>query len=174
MATLQAHHRSSASTDAQARKIEPVFAPDADRIARAVCCPASSSDPLSLVMFPHPSAGFSQQQRDEIIRWHAESIKDALINGRTHLRKLRLGNGDVVGLAGWVIERGAGERAEPGENWVEAVTGSQKPEPWLPETLDISAWLELSAVLRAERQRVIGNLVNVCRTSHSLIHPKSH
>ena len=41
----------------------------------------------------------------------------------------------------------------------------QKTEPWLPKTLDVAAWSKVSADLRRERNRVMENLDNVCRTS---------
>ncbi|KAL2023479.1 hypothetical protein VTK56DRAFT_2475 [Thermocarpiscus australiensis] len=63
--------------------LEPVFIADADHLARAVDSPASESGPLFRLMFPHLGVDFSEQQKDEIIRWHAEGIKDAIIGGQT-------------------------------------------------------------------------------------------
>ncbi|KAL2195591.1 hypothetical protein P885DRAFT_70216 [Corynascus similis CBS 632.67] len=106
------------------RGVEPVFIADADHLAQAVDSPASESGPLFRVMFPRPG--------------HAEGIKDAIIGGRTYLRKIRHGDGTFVG-------------------------NEQKSEHWLPGALDVPAWLRVSAALRKERQRAIGHLDNVCR-----------
>lgn len=148
--------------------LEPVFIADADLLARAVDSPASESGPLFRLMFPHPGVDFSEQQKDEIIRWHAEGIKDAIIGGRTYLRKIRQDDGTLVGLAGWVLERCLGEQADPNEKKTAAeatkVSNGQTSEHWLPESLDVRAWLKVSAALKKERQRVIGHLDNGCRT----------
>lgn len=148
--------------------VEPVFIADAGHLARVVDSPASESGPLFRSMFPRPDADFSERQKDEIIRWHAEGIKDAIIGGRTYLRKIRHGDGTVVGLAGCVVEPSLEEQANPNKNKtaVEAakVGNEQKSEYWLPEALDVSAWLKVSAALKKERYRAIGQLGNVCRT----------
>ncbi|KAK4182671.1 hypothetical protein QBC35DRAFT_546371 [Podospora australis] len=117
--------------------LEPVFIADSEHLARAVESPASESGPLFYLMFPYPGVDFSEQQNDEIIRWHAEGIRDAIIGGQTCLRKIRQGDGTLVGLAGW-----------------------KKSENWLPGALDVSAWFKVSAALKKERQRVIGHLDN--------------
>ncbi|KAH6630173.1 hypothetical protein B0J18DRAFT_474825 [Chaetomium sp. MPI-SDFR-AT-0129] len=146
--------------------VEPVFIGDADHLARAVDSPASESGPLFRSMFPRPDAEFSEQQKDEIIRWHADGIKEAIIGGRTYLRKLRHVDGTLVGLAGWVVERSQEEQADSNKNKtaVEAakVGNKQKSEHWLPGALDVSAWLKVSAALKKERYRAIGHLDNVC------------
>jgi hypothetical protein len=119
-------------------------------------------------MFPRPDIYFSEQQKDEIVQWHAEGIKDAIIAGRTYLRKIRHGDGTLAGLAGWVVERGLEEQANSDGNksTVEGaeVGNEQKSESWLPGALDVSTWLEVSADLKKERLRAIGHLDNVCRT----------
>lgn len=120
-------------------------------------------------MFPHQGVDFSEQQKDEIIRWYAEGIRDAIIGGRMCLRIIRKGDdGTLVGLAGWVMERWPEAQANSNKNKT-AVAGTKvgnekKSENWLPEALDVSAWLKVSAALKKERQRVIGHLDNVCRT----------
>jgi GNAT superfamily N-acetyltransferase len=112
---------------------------------------------------------FSDQQKDDIIRWHAEGIKEAILGGRSYLRKIRYGDGTVVGLAGWVVERDPKERANTNtdKTTAEAMKGGneQRSPSWLPGALDVTAWLKVSANLNRERYRVIGNLDNVCRTS---------
>lgn len=119
-------------------------------------------------MFPRPDVDFSEEQKDEIVRWHAEGIKDAIIGGRTYLRKIRHGDGTLVGLAGWVVERCLEEQANPNKNKTTAeaakVGNEQKSDCWLPAALDVSAWLKVSAALKKERDRAIGHLDNVCRT----------
>jgi len=142
------------------RGVEPVSIADADHLAQAVDSPASESGPLFRVMFPRPGVDFSEQQMDEIIRWHAEGIKDAIIGGQTYLRKISYGDGTFVGLAGWVVERclenTTAEAAKVGNE--------KKSEHWLPGALDVPAWFKVSAALRKERHRAIGHLDNVCRT----------
>jgi hypothetical protein len=150
------------------RDVEPVFITDVDHLARAVDFPASESGPLFRLMFPRPDADFSEQQKEEIIRWHAEGIKDAVLGGRTHLRKIRHSDGTLVGLAGWVVERCLEERANSKKNKttveVAKVSNDERSEYWLPEALDVSAWSGVSAALRKERHTAIGHLDNVCRT----------
>lgn len=150
------------------RDVEPVFIADADYLARAVDSPASESSPLFRLMFPRLDVDFSEEQKDEIIQWHAEGIKDAIIGGRTYLRKIRHGDGTLVGLAGWVVERCPEEQANSNKNktTVEAakVGNEQKSECWLPGALDVSAWLKVSAAPKKERHTAIGHLDNVCRT----------
>ena len=140
--------------------VEPVHISDADHLARAVECPAFESTPLFRMTFPHPGADFSCEQKDEIVRWHAQGIKDSINDGKTCLRKIRHGDGTVAGLAGWIVERD--------KTVTEIATetgGEQKPENWVPKTLHVRSWLDLSAALRRERERVIGHLDNVCRMS---------
>jgi hypothetical protein len=96
--------------------LEPFSIAEADHLARAAGSPVLQSGPLFRPMFPQPGIDFSEQQKDEIIRWHAEGVKDAIIGGRTCLRKLRHGDGTLVGLAGWVMERCREEQANPSEN----------------------------------------------------------
>ncbi|KAK4103818.1 hypothetical protein N658DRAFT_420214, partial [Parathielavia hyrcaniae] len=148
-----------------------VFIADADHLAQAVDSPASESGPLFRVMFPRPGVDFTEQQMEEIIRWHAEGIKDAIRGGRTqrwHLRKIRHGDGTIVGLAGWVVERClenmTAETAKVGNE--------QKSEHWLPEALDVPAWLKMSAALRKERHLAIGHLDSVCRITFMSICPE--
>ncbi len=147
--------------------LEPVLLADADCLARAVDAPASQCTPLFRVMFPDSGVDFSEQQNNEIIRWHAEGIKDAVMGGRTHLRKVRQGDGTLVGLARWVPEGCPDKQAKSNDNHAAVeVTGAetnQKSKNWLPGAPDVSTWLELSTALKKERQRVIGHLDNVCR-----------
>jgi GNAT superfamily N-acetyltransferase len=149
--------------------VELVHLADADSLARGVDFPAVESGPLFRLMFPRPSAGFSEQQRDEIIRWHIQGIKEAILSGKTHLRKVCNADGIPVGLAGWVIERdpkeqdtNVGKSAAAG---MEERGHKQRIRHWVPEALDMSAWSNVSADLKAERNRVMENLDNVCRTS---------
>jgi GNAT superfamily N-acetyltransferase len=122
-------------------------------------------------MFPRPGGDFSEQQSKEIIRWPAEGIEGAITGGRTNVRSIRHSDGNVVGLAGWVIEGCPGGQPNSTDNEaaVEAASPGTQPksEHWLPSVLDVSAWLKVSAALRRERQRVIGHLDNVCRTFQS-------
>jgi hypothetical protein len=141
---------------------------DVDHLARFVDYPASESGPLFRSMLPRPDIDFSEQQKAEIIEWHADGIKEAITGGRTHLRKIRHSDGIVVGLAGWVLERCPKEQATSNKNKttteIAKVGGKQKFKNWLPGALEVSAWLEISAALKKERQRAIGHLDNVCRT----------
>ncbi|KAK3291874.1 uncharacterized protein B0H64DRAFT_242167 [Chaetomium fimeti] len=150
--------------------IAPVFITDVDHLARTVDAPASESGPLFRLMFPRrPGAEFSEQQNDEIIRWHADGIKDAIMDGRTQLRKICHNDGTVVGLAGWVVERGPEAEAD---SYKSRNAGNEREkEDWLPGVLDVSPWLEVSSVLREERHRVIGHLANVCRITIMSISP---
>lgn len=144
-------------------EIEPVFIADSEHLARAVDSPASESGPLFRLMFPHPGFDFSEQQKDEIIRWHAEGIRDAIIGGRTCLRKIRQDDGTLVGLAGWVMERCPQDESKTAAEGTK-VGNEKESENWLPGALDVSAWAQVSEALKKERQRVIGHLDTVCRT----------
>ncbi|KAL2173945.1 uncharacterized protein P884DRAFT_317179 [Thermothelomyces heterothallicus CBS 202.75] len=153
MATPPSNYPSTLGTRKLPRDVQPVSIADADYLAWAVDAPASESGPLFRLMFPCPGVDFSEQQKDEIIRWYAEGIKDAIISGRTYLRKIRHGDGTVVGLAGWI-------------------SNEKRSEDWLPRALDVSAWLNMSAALKKERYRAIGHLDNVCRITIMSIRPE--
>lgn len=177
MATPSSDYRPAPGPGKPPRDVEPVFIADADHLARAVDTPASESGPLFRLMFPRPSVDFSEQQKDEIIRWHAEGIKDAITGSRTYLGKIRHGDGTVVGLAGWVVEPCPEEQASSNKNRtaVEAAkVGSERKSEYggLPGTLDVSAWLKVSAVLKKERHSTIGHLDNVCRITIMSIRPE--
>ncbi|AEO56663.1 hypothetical protein MYCTH_106827 [Thermothelomyces thermophilus ATCC 42464] len=175
MATPPSNSPSALGARKLPRDIEPVFIADADYLARTVDSPASESGPLFRLMFPRPGVEFSEQQKDEIIRWHAEGIKDAITGGRTYLRKIRHSDGTVVGLAGWVIEGCPEEQANLNRNRtaIKAKVGNkQKSNYWLPGTLDVSAWLKMSAALKKERHRTIGHLDNICRITIMSIRPE--
>jgi hypothetical protein len=153
-------HSTPGATDLR-EGIEPVSLADAIYLAQAVDAPASESGPLFRTMFPRPGVGFPTQQKNEIIRWHAEGIEAAIMGGRTSLRKLRHSDGRVVGLAGWVAE----ERGSEDEGLAKAIKADRrdKSESWLPGALDVHAWSMVSGVLAKERQKVIGHLDQVCR-----------
>ncbi len=167
MASTASDHPSTAVVEQQSQAgylegvhaaFEPVQASDADYLAGAVEFAACKSSPLFQVMFPG-AGDFSGHQKDEIIRWYAQGIEDAINDGRTLLCKMRHLDGTVAGLAGWVVER---DRTT--EKTTAVTAGDEKrPENWLPRTLDMSSWIEVSAELRRERERVIGHLDNVCR-----------
>jgi GNAT superfamily N-acetyltransferase len=172
MATPPSDSQSTIDTaEALPQGVKLVSLADADYLARVVDVPASESGPLFHVMFPRPDGDFSEQQREEIIRWHAEGIKEAITSGRTHLWSIQYGDGTVVGLAGWVVEGCLGEKPNSANNQAVAEPTSprarQKSEDWLPSVLDVSAWLKVSAALKRERQRVTGHLDNVSRTFQS-------
>lgn len=158
--------------------IELVSLADAAFLAQAVDAAASESGPLFRTMFPRLGVGFSQQQEDEIIRWHAEGIEEAIIGGRTSLRKLRHSDGCVVGLAGWVVERCLQEQANDDKAVANATRADKREiaEPWLPGALDVPAWLAVSEALKKERQKVTRHLEHVCRRAQpapTLVHVRS-
>lgn len=145
--------------------IELVSLADAAFLAQAVDVPASASGPLFRTMFPRLGVRFSEKQEDEIIRWHAEGIEEAIIGGRTSLRKLRHSDGRVVGLAGWVVERCIQEQANDDRAVANATRADKREidEPWLPEGLDVPAWLAVSEALKKERQKATRHLEHICR-----------
>ncbi|KAL2183710.1 hypothetical protein L209DRAFT_737260 [Thermothelomyces heterothallicus CBS 203.75] len=176
MATPPSNYPSTLGTRKLRPDVQPVSIADADYLAWAVDAPASKSGPLFRLMFPCPGVDFSEQQKDEIIRWYAEGIKDAIISGRTYLRKIRHGDGTVVGLAGWVVERCLKEQADSNKDKTAVgatkISNEKRSEDWLPRALDVSAWLNVSAALKRERYRAIGHLDNVCRIAIMSIHPE--
>jgi len=145
--------------------IELVSLADAAYLAQAVDVPASASGPLFRTMFPRLGVEFSKQEEHEITRWHAEGIEEAITRGQTSLRKVRHSDGAVVGLAGWVVERCLEEQALEDKTLEKATKAGkrEKSESWLPEALDVPAWLSVSGALKKERQRAVGHLDHVCR-----------
>lgn len=148
--------------------LEPVFIADADCLGQTVYFPASATTPLFRLMFPRPRVDFSEQQKVEIIRWHVEGIRDAIMGVRTRLLKIRQGNGTVVGLAAWVMERCLDEPGYSSETKTSAertrVGNENKSKKLSPKALDVPTWLKVSEALKQERQRATGHLDNICRT----------
>ena len=167
MVTISPNDTSALGARDLPQGIELVSLVDAAYLAQAVDVPASASGPLFRTMFPCLGVEFSKQEENEIIRWHAEGIEEAITRGQTSLRKVRHSDGAVVGLAGWVVERCPEEQANK-DNFkapAKATKADEREtsESWLPEALDVPAWLAVSGALKKERQRVIGHLDHICR-----------
>jgi hypothetical protein len=115
-------------------------------------------------MFPQ-SDKLTDTQKEEMIRWYVEMIKDAVEERReSHLKACTV-DGTPVGFCGWtIIERNR-------DHHVDAIDCPANEQPkkekrkkvsWQPETLDIDSWIAVSKALRTERERVLKDLDNIC------------
>ncbi|KAK4236342.1 hypothetical protein C8A03DRAFT_35751 [Achaetomium macrosporum] len=160
MATAPLSHANAPHPRPHRRTIEPVCVEDAEYLARAIDYPAHKNHPLFHMAFPRaPGVEVSEKQEDELVRWRAEYIRwrigyqeHATTDGREALRKIRLEDGTVVGMFGWVVKRSPEEASLSESTTAEAtnVCNEQKPPLWLPEVADVSAWTELSSAMEAQ------------------------
>ncbi|KAI1133669.1 hypothetical protein F5Y10DRAFT_228312 [Nemania abortiva] len=154
--------------------MRPIDVSDAERIVREIDFPANQNGPLHRLMFP-ASAEFTETQRDEVIRWRSEDLRDAIRHQTTSFLQICAPDGSPLGFCGWVVEggrRAAGEgRAKP--TGLESVdTQSNRHEaPCLPEVLDVAAWSSISQQLREERQRVLNDISDVYRLTFMSVRP---
>lgn len=142
---------------------------DAESIARYVDVPAMQNGPLYRTMFPR-SAAITEAQRDEVIRWYADMLKDAFQDQCGNFLKACSAYGTPAGLCGWtIIERNRQHQVEAnnGQPSGQAKQEMRKKETWIPEAIGIGGWSTLSRALKTERDRVLNDLDDICR---KLIH----
>ncbi len=132
---------------------------NAENIAQHVEVPAMQNSPLYWTMFPRLDT-ITETGREEIVRWYAEMLEDAFQDRWESFLKGCSDDGTPVGFCGWTIM----ERNKP---QVEAKIGRTnrilKKATWLPEAIDIDSWIAVSKALRAEQDRVLKDVDNVCR-----------
>ncbi|KAJ4419591.1 hypothetical protein N0V82_004894 [Gnomoniopsis sp. IMI 355080] len=128
-------------------------------------------------------------ERDETMQWYIDMLEETLADPKDEvfLKACRTNPGDtnedgvIAGFCGWEVIDRAHHRAknpEPAESIakqtaLESHAGHQtkRQQKGLPEILVVDAWMRLSDNLRRERQRVLGNLDNVCRLTCMSVHP---
>lgn len=121
----------------------------AEDLVREVDLPAIQDGPLYRLMFPSET---TEDEQNEIAQWYTEGLIDALHRENDTILQICNVEGTPLGFCGWTIEDRARTEKE-----------NRKPRQlWIPETLDISAWLSTSSALRKERERVLESAI-VCR-----------
>lgn len=126
-----------------------------DDIVRHIDFPAMQTGPLYRCMFPSTKE-ITGAQRDEIIRWYSEGLRDALRRQTDRFIQVCTPEGTPLGFCGWTI--GSLQRSDD----VGRPTSRDAQSP-LPELLDLSAWLSLSRDLKKERDRILDQLDTFCR-----------
>jgi hypothetical protein len=123
---------------------------DIDSLVRNIDFPSMQDGPLYQVMFPE---GLRDEQRDEIILWYTINMQRAFSSG-TNFCKACTDDGEVIGFAGWVCDGNVGKNS---------AQKTFKENPRLPQTLDVTAWQDVSKRLMKERRQVLDGLDNVLR-----------
>lgn len=128
---------------------------DAESLIRECDFPAIQDNPLHLTMFPHSC---SATWEDEI-RWMGNNLRHTLETESSNFRKVCTADGTPVGFAGWTIHnsRAVQDNSQRGQGEVNPIQ----------ETLDVDTWLQVSTLLRKERQRYY----TVVRISGVKFHP---
>ncbi|KAJ6024006.1 acyl-CoA N-acyltransferase [Penicillium herquei] len=131
---------------------------DAESLVRECEFPAMQDNPLQLIMFPR-----SQPETWEAeIRWMINNLQDTLALERSTSRKVCTEDGIFVGFASWTIHNTGTPRTRS--------TG-KKDMNTNPNTLDVKAWLEVSKMLRLERERVLQDRDNIWRLTVLAVNP---
>ncbi|KAK3897892.1 acyl-CoA N-acyltransferase [Staphylotrichum tortipilum] len=140
---------------------------DAENIARHVEVPAMQNGPLYRTMFPR-SDTITEAGREEVVRWYCEMLEDAFQDRWESFLKGCSVDGTPVGFCGWTIM----ERNQPQVKANDGQTNMQpKKATWLPEAIDVDSWIAVSKALRAERDRVLKDVDNVCRLTFMAVNP---
>jgi hypothetical protein len=147
---------------------------DAEQISRQIEVPAMRKSPLHQLMFPSYNM-FSLEQTEEVIRWYTVMLEDAFTDRWESFLKATDVDGTPYGFCGWTVVGKVNDTAKTATSVDPDVQrGSQqksryqsrskiKRNNWVPETLDVGAWTAVSQALRAERNRVLQDLSNICR-----------
>ncbi|OBT57874.1 hypothetical protein VE04_02095 [Pseudogymnoascus sp. 24MN13] len=112
-----------------------------------------SRDPLKMIMFPNTDP--SPEEEEEETRWSIEYLQESLQNDSCYFRKVTDSSGCYAGFAIWTLDPSS------------TVTGhkikstQKRRESWNPASLDVRAWIEVSNLLREERQRVLNDQHNI-------------
>jgi hypothetical protein len=138
---------------------------DAESIARHIEVPAMQNGPLYRTMFPQ-SDTLTENQREEITRWYVQMLEYAFQDRWERFLKACTADGTPIGFCGWtVIERKCEHQTyvDDGPTNKQAKKEKRKKATWVPETIDIEGWISVSEALKAERDRVLKDLDNICR-----------
>ncbi|CAH0053940.1 unnamed protein product [Clonostachys solani] len=127
---------------------------------RSIDYPAMQDGPLYRIMF---NAILRDEERENIVKWHTVSMERAFYSG-TYLCKACVVDGTPLGFAGWALDNTTicSKPDQPKK--------SSKEGNYLPDTLDITAWLKASKALMNERKRILSNLNNVLRLTFMSVH----
>jgi hypothetical protein len=136
-----------------ALSLSDVKSSDIALLVRSIDYPAMQDGPLYRIMF---NAILRDEERENVVKWYIVSMERAFYSG-THLCKACAIDGTPLGFAGWVLENTA-NCTKP-----DRLKKSFKEGNYLPDTLDIAAWLKVSNALMNERKRILSNLDNVLR-----------
>jgi hypothetical protein len=129
---------------------------DAESLARNVDVPATRDGPLYRLMFP-PWDDMSDVQRDVMLQWFVEGLRNAIERQADNFLQIRASDGTPLGFCGWVFE----DEQEAAAGTETAFLGSS--QRFVPENMDVPAWLSISKRLREERERALDGLVQACR-----------
>jgi hypothetical protein len=121
-----------------------------DSLVRNIDFPSMQDGPLYRAMFPED---LRDEQRDEIIAWYTINMQRAFNSGTTFC-KACADDGEAIGFAGWVWD---------GNVVKNSAQTKFEENPRLPQTLDVTAWQDVSKRLMRERRRVLDSLDNVLR-----------
>jgi hypothetical protein len=133
---------------------------DIDMLVRQCELPAMSRDPLKMIMFPN--ADPSPEEEEEETKWSIEYLQESLQNDSCYFRKVTDSSGCYAGFAIWTLDPSS------------TVTGhktkstQKRCESWNPASLDVRAWIEVSNLLREERQRVLNGQHNIWSKSTTI------
>ncbi|KAI1827543.1 acyl-CoA N-acyltransferase [Xylaria intraflava] len=142
-------------------ELAAVDPPDAGDLVRQVDFPSMQEGPLYRIMFPDSST-LAVDQREEIVQWYISGLEETLLRGKEKFQQIRMQDGTPIGFCGWMLDRAEQSEAQPVR---------PRRHNLLPETLDLQAWGQVSADLRAERERCLAGLQNVCRLTFMGVHP---
>lgn len=134
---------------------------DAESLSLYVEVPAIHNTPLFRVTFPC-SENMDETERDEVVRWYADMLRDALRN-RTETFLQASVDGIPVGLCAWTIIERSREVDRAGLHSTDTGPRRANSGSWLPRTLDVDGWISLSKELKMERERVLNDLDSICR-----------
>lgn len=138
--------------------IHGISLPTVEDIVRNIDFPAMETGPLYRIMFP-PVAELTEGQREEIICWYSEGLRDALTCPANSFLQICTPDGIPVGFCGWMLGPLGPRESNPNAN------SNQSTLNTLPQTLNIAAWGRVSCDLRRERERALKGLNAFCRKS---------
>ncbi|KAJ5677528.1 uncharacterized protein N7477_003161 [Penicillium maclennaniae] len=162
--------------------LSPVKPEDVDALVRKVEFPADLDNLLRRLMFPRSTEQWDYKENK--IKWAIDGIYEAIDQENEMLYKACGTDGLPVGLIGWTTSLDApSKKTTDGENCVlydsEINIGERRRRKarhrdfWTPPSLDVPSWLDVSRLLRAERQRVLQNWHGngICRIIFMAVDP---
>lgn len=155
----------SLSTNKMACSISPVETQDVDLLVRKVEFPAHQDNLLYRLMFPYSNERQREKREDEI-RWSIDGLLEAVYQGQEALYKACEEDGAPVGLIGWTsspgtFAKGMGKSEDcidsgpVGKSSGRQGANLKAQNSFVPPSLDVTSWLDISRKLREERFRVI-------------------